>query len=62
MQSKEIILGYVNDALDATFSVYSWDDLIDDLYYLSEEEKQWARENIGYQAYIVPTPRKKESV
>lgn len=50
---KDNILYLVNKALECQFWNYSWDNMIDDaLTDCTPEERQWAKENIGYKAYI----------
>lgn len=44
----ENIKQVVSNALDAQFSIYSWEDMIDDCDDLSEEEKIWAKNNLSY--------------
>jgi len=49
---KEKVLREVNKALEAQFDTFSWSDMINCCDDLSPEEKAWAKENTGYQAYI----------
>ena len=54
MKNSERILEEVNRALNFQFGDnYSWYDMIDDIPYLTETEKNWAKENIDYKAYIM---------
>jgi hypothetical protein len=52
MKPKDYILERVGKALDYQFEIYSWDNMINDIDDLTEEEKQWAKEHISYKAYI----------
>ena len=50
---KQEILRLINIALEAQFSMYSWDDLINDaLIDFTDEDRKWAKNNTGYEAYI----------
>jgi len=50
---KEKILRLLNKALEYQFDCgYGWSNMIDDTEDLTPEEKAWAKENTGYQAYI----------
>lgn len=53
MLPNDRILEIVGHALTYQFSVYSWHDMIDDVDDLTPEEKEWAKKNIDYKAYIV---------
>jgi hypothetical protein len=48
---KEYILDRVGKALDGQFEMYSWEDMLEDCD-LTPEELAWAKEHIGYMAYI----------
>ena len=50
--NPEYILNRVNKALDTQFEIYTWEDMLNDCD-LTKEEKQWAKENISYKAYII---------
>ena len=53
MKDKKEILRLVSKALDYQFdSGYSWCDMIDDIQDLTPEEKEFAKQNISYKAYI----------
>lgn len=52
---KVEILRAVNKALEWQFSNYSWADMIDDglpAPTFNKEEREWAKNNTGYKAYI----------
>jgi len=49
---KEFILNRVGKALDCQFETYTWEDMLNDCD-LTQEELEWAKENIGYKAYII---------
>lgn len=52
MKTPEEILNIVGKSLDYQFESYSWFDMIDDIMDLTEEEKDFAKENISYKAYM----------
>jgi len=52
MIDKNYILNQVSKALDYQFELYSWEDMLNDCD-LTIEELEWAKENIGYKAYII---------
>ncbi len=39
---------YVKKGLESQFETYSWDQMIDDLDYLTPEEKAWAKQHTTY--------------
>ena len=49
---KEYVLNRVSKALDCQFEIYTWEDMLNDCE-LSQDELTWAKENIGYKAYII---------
>ena len=49
---KEHILNRVSKALDYQFDIYTWEDMLKDCE-LTQKELAWAKENIGYKAYII---------
>ena len=51
--NKAHILNQVGQALDCQFQSYTWEDMIDDIDNLTKEEKEFAKENICYKAYIL---------
>ena len=52
MIDKDYILSRVSKGLECQFEIYSWDNMIDDLD-LTKKEKEFAKNNIGYKAYII---------
>ncbi len=56
--NKNININYiklvVDKALEAQFSIYSWENMIDDCD-LDDEEKKWAKENLTYKTVEVST-------
>jgi hypothetical protein len=52
-EKKHEILRLINKGLEWQFSVYSWEDMIDDcLVNFTKEEINWAKHHTGYKAYI----------
>ena len=51
---KEKILYLVDKALQCQFDIYSWENMVDDIEELTEEERKFAKEDITYKAYIIP--------
>lgn len=49
--NKDYVLNRVAKALDSQFELYSWFDMLDDCD-LTKEELKYAKEHIGYRAYI----------
>ena len=54
MKTPERILELISKALNNQFgSGYSWYDMISDIPNLTQEEIEWAKDNIDYKAYIM---------
>jgi len=52
MKTQSRILELVGKALNYQFETYSWEKMIDDTTGLTKREKEWAKKNIDYKAYI----------
>jgi len=50
--NKDYVLNRVGKALDCQFEAYTWEDMLEDCD-LTYEELKWAKEHIGYMAYIM---------
>jgi len=48
---KDIVLNRVAKGLDYQFEIYSWYKMLEDCG-LTKEELEYAKEHIGYRAYI----------
>ena len=52
-EKRDHLLNRVGKALDVQFEMYSWENMIDDIPDLTDEDKKWVKENICYKAYIL---------
>ncbi len=53
---KEHILYLMNKALETQLEIYSPDDMVDDIDDLTDKDKRWALDNIGFRAFIHMKP------